>query len=103
MVQSAPRQGPCTDRPGAVDARRVSVGGVVLGWSMAGHPVVEALRGARAALEAVLVRDGQGRVVGWADLGEAAPAELGAAVRLVAELEGQASGLRLHVVAAAEA
>ncbi len=70
---------------------------------MAGHPVLGALRAARAALESVLVRDGDGQVVGWADLAEASPDELRATVRLVAELEGQVSGLRLHAVAAAEA
>ena len=70
---------------------------------MAGHRVLGALQQARAALESVLVRDGAGQVVGWADLGEASPDELRSVVGLVAELEGQVSGLRLHAVAAAEA
>src|SRR5688500_6516044 len=70
---------------------------------MAGHPVLEALQQARAALEAVLVRDGHGQVAGWADLGEASPTVLRSVVRLVAELGCQVSGLRLHAVASAEA
>jgi hypothetical protein len=70
---------------------------------MAGHPVLEALAAARAALEAVLVSDGDGQVAGWADLTEMPEGEMRSAVRLVAELEGRIAGLRLHVVAAAEA
>jgi hypothetical protein len=69
---------------------------------MAGHPVAEALRQARAALDAVLVRDASGRVAGWASLADASPDELREMVRAVAELEGQVAGLRLHTVAAAE-
>ena len=70
---------------------------------MVDHPVLAALRQARAAMEPVLVRDASGQVAGWAGLGDAASDELRAVVRLVAELEGQVSGLRLHAVAAAEA
>lgn len=79
------------------------VGGLVLGWSMAGHPVLAALPQARAALEHVLVRDDDGQVAAWASLDDAPLEELRSAVRLVAELEGQVAGLRLHAVAAAEA
>ena len=70
---------------------------------MAGHPVLEALRQTRAALEAVQVRDESGGVAGWSSLSDASPDELRTVVRLVAELEGQVAGLRLHAVAAAEA
>ncbi len=70
---------------------------------MAEHPVLAALREARAALEGVLLRDERGKVAGWVDLSDTSPAELRSTVRLVAELEGQVAGLRLHAVAAAEA
>lgn len=70
---------------------------------MADHPVLTALRKARAALAEVVVRDSSGQVAGWVDVGDASTGDLRSMVRLVAELEGQVAGLRLHTVAGAEA
>ena len=64
--------------------------------------LVEALRAAHEALDAAAVRDGHGRVAGWAPVDGLGPEELAEAVRLGALLEGRVSGLRLHCVAAAE-
>lgn len=70
---------------------------------MAVHPVLEALRTVRAALDAVTLRDEVGRPTGWQSLDGMEAAELREAVALQASLEGRISGLRLHTVAAADA
>jgi hypothetical protein len=67
------------------------------------HPVMQALRAAHAALDAVTVRDEDGRATGWLGMDRMTPSELAEAVRLEAALEGRAAGLRLHTVATAEA
>ena len=64
--------------------------------------LVEALRAAHEALDAVSVLDGFGQVAGWAPVTELSPEELAEAVRLGAALEGRVAGLRLQCVAAAE-
>ena len=63
--------------------------------------LVAALRAAHAALDAVSLLDDDGSPAGWAPL-NADPDVLAEVVRLAARLEGRTSGLKLHVVAAAE-
>jgi hypothetical protein len=63
--------------------------------------VVAALRAAHAALDEVSVLDDDGSPAGWAAV-DADPEVLAEVVRLAARLEGRTSGLKLHVVAAAE-
>jgi hypothetical protein len=63
--------------------------------------LVAALRAAHAALDAVSLLDDDGSPAGWAPL-DADPEVLAEVVRLAARLEGRTSGLKLHVVAAAE-
>src|SRR4051794_23268186 len=70
---------------------------------MTSHPVLEALRAAHAVLDAITLRDAEGRPAGWVSMTGLDPCELREAVRLQAELEGRVSGLRLHAVAAADA
>ena len=74
-----------------------------MGWFMAEHRVIEALRAAHAALDSMTRRDADGRLVGWVSMDGMSPAELEAVVRLEAELEGRVAGFRLHAVAAADA
>lgn len=69
---------------------------------MTSHPVLEAIRAAHAALDAVTLVDARGGAAGWLSMSGMSPAELGEAVRLQAELEGRVAGLRLHTVAAAD-
>ena len=70
---------------------------------MADHPVIEAMRAAHAALDAITLRDEEGRTVGWASMQDMDGADLELVVRLQAELEGRVAGFRLHAVAAADA
>lgn len=67
------------------------------------HPLLDALRAAHAALDAVSVRDEHGEPVGWMSLEDIDVVALGEAVRLQSLLEGRIAALRLHAVAAAEA
>jgi hypothetical protein len=69
---------------------------------MADHPVIEAMRAAHAALDAITLRDEDGRMVGWVPMEGMTGEELQQTVRLQAELEGRVAGLRLHAVAAAD-
>ena len=64
--------------------------------------LVGALRAAHAALDVASALDPEGAPVGWAPLTATAPDVLAEIVRLAARLEGRVSGLKLHVVAAAE-
>ena len=75
---------------------------------MAEALVIEALRAAHAALDAITVydratADTAGGAVGWVSLAGLDADELATVVRLHAELEGRVAGLRLHAVAAADA
>ncbi len=67
------------------------------------NPLLTALRQAHAALDAATVRDEAGAVSGWVAADDLSSAELAEAVRLQSGLEARMAGLRLHVVAAAEA
>ena len=65
--------------------------------------VLSALRLAHAALDDAVVRDEGGTATGWIAVDDLSPRELAEAVRLQSSLEARMDGLRLHVVAAAEA
>src|SRR5689334_11685149 len=67
------------------------------------NSLLAGLRAAHAALDAAVVRDGGGRVVGWASLDDLEGHELAEVVLLQATLEARMAGLHLHAMAAAEA
>ena len=67
------------------------------------NPLLTALRTAHAALDDAVVRDDAGGIAGWKSVSDLSPTELAEAVSLQAGLESRMAGLRLHVVAAAEA
>ena len=66
------------------------------------HPSLAAIEAAHAALDAITVKDSAGEPAGWVPMHDMHPNELDRLVRRQAELEGRVSGLRLHVVAAAD-
>src|SRR5690349_242472 len=67
------------------------------------NPVLAALRTAQAALDDAAERDTSGAISGWRSVSDLSPTELAETVSLQASLEARMAGLRLHVVAAAEA